>query len=209
VLKAPITVCIGTFGDRARWSALAHDRAMISVDHQSLGPENLVWCHADTLDNARNHAAGAAKSEWLCFLDADDELDPGYLAAMTGAVQNEPADALIQPATLGVHLDGHEDAAPVLIPAKPLLDGNYLIIGTLVRREQFQRVGGFRAWPLYEDWDLWIRCWLDGATIRTAPSAIYRVHVNPAGRNSADRATALRTYHQIRSQYEHLHPPGG
>lgn len=199
---APITVCIGTFGDQQIWSALAHDRAMASVDRQTLRPDNLIWCHAPDLHTARNEAAAQARSEWLCFLDADDELDPHYLEAMTQAVTYlDVADWLLQPATLGVHPDGHEDPTPVMIPPKPLLDGNFLVIGTLVRRAQFERLGGFCDFPLYEDWDLWLRCFLDGASISQVPAAIYRVHVNTAGRNSASRALQLRIYHQIRSRH--------
>jgi glycosyltransferase involved in cell wall biosynthesis len=202
VTTAPITVCIGTFGNEQIWSALAHDRAMASVDRQTLPPENLIWCHGPDLHSARNQAAARVRSDWLCFLDADDELDAHYLEAMTRAVTDlGVADWLLQPATLGVHPDGHEDPFPVLIPPKPLLDGNFLVIGTLVRRAQFDRLGGFCDFPLYEDWDLWLRCFLDGASISQVPAAIYRVFVNEAGRNSADRATQLRVYHQIRSRH--------
>jgi glycosyltransferase involved in cell wall biosynthesis len=202
--QAPITVCIGTFGDQQIWSALAHDRAMASVDRQTLPPAALQWCHGENLHDARNAAAARATSEWLCFLDADDELDPAYLEAMASAIADfDGMDMLLQPATLGVHPDGHEDPFPVVIPTKPLLDGNYLVIGTLVRREQFCRVGGFCDFPLYEDWDLWLRCWLDGATVLAVPSAIYRVHVNENGRNSAVRAIQMRAYHQVRNQYVH------
>jgi glycosyltransferase involved in cell wall biosynthesis len=199
---APITVCIGTFGDEQVWSALAHDRAMVSVDRQTLRPDNLIWSHGPDLHSARNDAASRARTEWLCFLDADDELDPHYLEAMTQAITElDMADWLLQPATLGVHPDGHEDADAVLIPPKPLLDGNFLVIGTLVRRAQFERLGGFCDFPLYEDWDLWLRCFLDGASVHQVPGAIYRVHVNATGRNSADRALQVRIYQQIRNRH--------
>jgi glycosyltransferase involved in cell wall biosynthesis len=199
---APITVCIGTYGDRTHWSTLAHERAMPSVDRQTIRPANLLWSHGPDLHTARNTAAEAARSDWLCFLDADDELDPFYLEAMTAATAKlASGDHLLQPATLGIHPDGHEDPEATLIPPKPLLDGNYLVIGTLLRRAQFQRVGGFWNWPIYEDWDLWLRCRRDGATILPVADAIYRVHVNTNGRNSNDRATQLATYHRIRAQH--------
>lgn len=165
------------------------------------------WVHGSTLHEARNQAALTAalprnRPRWLCFLDADDELDEHFIEAMSDAASSlDDGDWLLQPATLGVHPDGHEDPHPVVIPAKSLLDGNYLVIATVLPFAQFLRVGEFREWPMYEDWDLWLRCWKDGAQIRSVPEAIYRVHVNPVGRNSADRASQIRTYHQIRSQY--------
>ena len=195
---APISVCIGTFGDTSHWSDLAQ-RALASVERQTVQPEHVVWRHDRSLHEARNGAAWETNSTWLCFLDADDELHPGYIEAMAAVLDHR--DRLLQPSTLGVHPNGREDPQPVLIPTKPLLDGNYLVIGTLVRRSQFCTVGGFRELPMYEDWDLWIRCWLDGATVEQVPEAIYRVHVNTQGRNSSTRAQQLRTYREIRERY--------
>ena len=78
---APITVCVGTFGNEQIWSALAHDRAMASVDRQTLPPEHVRWCHGPDLHTARNMAASQSDSEWLCFLDADDELEADCIEA--------------------------------------------------------------------------------------------------------------------------------
>lgn len=196
----PITVCIGTYGDHGHWSALAA-RAMASVERQTVRPDNVRWFHGTKLHEARNCAAHGEQAEWLCFLDADDELDERYLEAMYATVSGLDEPALVQPATLGVYPDGREDAAAVLIPAKPLFDGNYMVIGTLVRRDQFQRLGGFREWPCYEDWDLWIRCWLDGAKLLSCPNAIYRVHVNEVSRNNCDRAQQIAVYNAIRNAH--------
>lgn len=196
-----ISVVIGTFGDRDKWGALAERRAAVSATRQSRPAEGVYHCHGDTLHEARNQAAEWAAGEWLAFLDADDELDVGYVEAMAAATEQAgPGDWLLQPATLGV-VDGHDDPFPVVIPPKPLIEGNYLIIGTLIRRDQFLRLGGFREWPIYEDWDLMLRAWLDGAEVLTVPEAIYRVHVTPGSRNQADRAVQLQVYGAIRQQH--------
>lgn len=200
-----IAVCIGTYGNYKKWSTVVHERARPSAERQTVTPATVRWIHGATLHEARNQAARYAathhNTEWLCFLDADDELDPGYLEAMSRAAADTKDDWLLQPATLGVHPDGREDPYPVVIPAKPLLDGNFMVIGTLVRADQFQRVGGFANWDYCEDWDLWIRCWRDGAQMKPVPEAVYRVHVNATGRNNCDRATQVRVYNQIRRQY--------
>lgn len=189
-----VTVIIPVYGDVERWGLLA-ERALASALNQSAPAADVVVSVADTLQEARNRPASAAETEWLCFLDADDELDPRYLEAMLAG-----SGDLRQPATLGV-VEGREDPFPVVIPAKPLLDGNYIVIGALVRREIFERAGGFIELPAYEDWDLWIRCWLEGAVITTCPEAIYRVHVRPDGRNQLDREAAVRSYNFIRNRY--------
>lgn len=207
---APIGVCIATYGDRSRWAPLA-ERALASVDRQTTRASFCRWYHGPNLHEARNRAASdvlndvtrlaGVRTDWLCFLDADDTLDPGYLEAMARAVDGVDHDALIQPSTLGVYPDGREDPEPVLIPSKPLLDGNYMVIGTLIRTEQFQRLGGFRDWPCYEDWELWIRAWRDGAQLLACPEAVYRVGVNEVSRNNCSRDLQIRTYNAIRGQY--------
>lgn len=197
-----ISVVVGTFGDRRRWDPLAQ-RALASVANQTIGPADVQRVHADTLHDARNKGAHDATGAWLCFLDADDELDPRYLEAMTTAFR--PGDWLLQPATLGV-VDGIEDEAPVVIPTRKLKVGNYLVIGTLVRRSHFLRAGGFYDWTAWEDWCLWLRCAHIGDGVDQVPDAIYRVHIAPGGRNSTaenDRrlhSNILRRHRQWLSQ---------
>jgi glycosyltransferase involved in cell wall biosynthesis len=200
-----IAVCISTFGDLDRWERTVRTWAMPSVEAQTEPPARVTWCHGPNLQVARNHAARPAgcldDTDWLCFLDADDELDPSFIAAMAAATENLTGDWLLQPATLGIHLDLHEDPHPVVIPRKNLLDGNFMVISTLIHTEQFHRLGGFADWPIYEDWDLWLRAWRDGAQFKAVPDAVLRVHVNPNGRNNGDRASQVRVYNEIRSRY--------
>lgn len=202
-MNASIAVHVATFGDAEEWPPHAY-RALDSVYRQSLQPCTVTWVHAEDLHTARNVAAQAdSRAEWLCFLDADDQLDDHYIEAMAThvATLNPDRDWLVQPATLGVHPDGHEDPEPVLIPRAPLIDRNFMVIGTLIHRAQFQRLGGFRDWPCYEDWDLWLRAWLDGAEFSACPEAIYRVGIRPTSRNNGARQQQLDTYHAIRNQY--------
>lgn len=194
-----VTVIIPVFGDVERWAPLAQ-RALSSALNQTAPAADVVVSVADTLEEARNRPALAAETEWLCFLDADDELDAGYLECMLAGTGD-----LRQPSTLGI-VDGVEDAEPVLLPAKPLLNGNYIVVGAFVRREIFESAGGFTSLPAYEDWDLWIRCWLEGAVITTCPEAIYRVHIRPGSRNQLDREAALRSFNFIRNRYARRSP---
>lgn len=200
-----IGVVVATFGDEARWGPLA-DRALRSVARQTVVPDNVVRVHADTLMDARNDGAELAGTDQLVFLDADDELDPGYVGAMRTAYlaalcRSDHRTFLLQPATLDV-TDGVEAPAPVLLPQRPLLEANFMVIGTMVSTELFFEVGAFRDWPLYEDWDLWIRCWLAGAGLAQVPGAVYRVSVARGGRNLPDRETQVRYYNEIKGQYE-------
>lgn len=189
------TIIIATYGG-SEWARLA-EKATASAREQTV-PAQVIPLHAQTLAQARNSAAYMASTEWLIFCDADDTLDPRYVEKML-----EPLDdsTLRQPSTLGVYPDGAEDSTPVLIPARPLDQSNYLVIGSMCKREAFLDVGGFDdSLPVLEDWDLWLRLWKAGAVIGARPEAIYRVGVNPNSRNQ-DRGVHNRYYNKIRRRY--------
>lgn len=189
------SVVVGTFGDYGVWRAYA-ERAIASIDRQTVRPLEVLHIHDADLATARNSGAAMANGDWLIFLDADDELDPGYLEAMEKATGD-----IRRPATLGV-TDGLEDSEACMIPRKPLLQANFIVIGAMVQRDRFLRVGGFDpALLVLEDWDLWLRMAIDGAEIVDVPDAIYRVNVRSDSRNQ-DQGLHHETYRRIRSKYQ-------
>lgn len=171
-----VTVCTGTFGDE-EWQELARDRAGASV------PSDVPWVHAHsedgTLAEARNMAARIADTEWLCFLDADDELAAGYFEAMARGTHDLRGPACTYDVA---HPSLRE---PTLWPMGDLYDRNFLVIGTLVRREMFFAAGGFGEEPVYEDYALWCRCAALGASIEMIPDAVYLAWSRPDSRNRA------------------------
>lgn len=193
------SVVIGTYGDDV-WKERAEE-AMRSVEAQTVPFKDAIHVHGPTLAEARNRGAERVEGDWLVFLDADDMLDSKYIEAMMVAAAKQTGPALLQPSTLGVYPGGREDAAPVLIPQRPLNTGNFMVIGTAIRRDQFERVGGFKDWPMYEDWCLFIRAWQDGAALVPVPDAIYRVTVNENSRNKASRKEQVRFFNLIRAEY--------
>lgn len=167
---------ISSFGLR-RWHELAVDRALPSVVDQA--PVRIF--HSD-----RTMSVGACRNlavdhydvrGWMCFLDPDDELAPGYFDAMPDV----PTPDLIAPA-LQVVRRGHA-TPPKLLNGRDIHDLNPCVIGTLIHRDTFDRVGRFwdeRAW---EDWSLFRRVVLAGGTVHFNPRAVYRAHESIAGRN--------------------------
>ena len=182
-----VTVIVATYGDRAYWDSLA-ERAMASA-----GAATTLRYHGESIHQARNQAAEYADSEWLCFLDADDELAPGYLEAM------ERATGDLRAPLVRYVRKGRPGPAHIPRGTDNMADGNRLVIGTLVRRAMFCEVGGFRDWPFYEDFDLWQRCWLVGAVIEFVHDAVYCAHVRPDSRNrTPSRDEKLVVHHAIR-----------
>jgi GT2 family glycosyltransferase len=176
-----VTIAVGTFGD-ASWPALAASRAIPSAEQFGCP---IVHVHADTLHDARNQALDLVDTEWVIHLDADDELEPGYIDAMAAATADlrAPAVRYMQgrvPDPLRIpKVAGHQHDCT----ADCLTEGNWLVIGTAVRADLVRRVGGWRDYAWSEDWDLWVRCWLAGATVEAVPDAIYRAHVRHNSRN--------------------------
>lgn len=192
---ADVTVVIATFGpEYHKWDTLAQ-RARKSVQRQTMHPR-IVRSHMDTLHEARNIGAAQAKTEYLIFLDADDELDRHYVEAMLASDGD-----IRRPSTLGI-VGGIEDNYPVMIPRTDMHDRNCVVIGAMITTEFFLEVGGFDDYPVMEDWALWLKMMQAGAEIVDVPDAIYRVHVQALSRNQPAEVTNYgKTYSQIRERF--------
>jgi glycosyltransferase involved in cell wall biosynthesis len=195
LLGMNISICISTFGSE-RWEALAYTQAWPSAR----GAHEVVvrHLHTGTLAQARNEAALDAEGDYLCFLDADDELGPDYIGAMTRAYEQERRDdgtpLLLAPAVS--YIRKTKAQPPKFWPEIPLSQGNWLIIGTLVPRDLFLAAGGFREYGMYEDWDLFIRCVQAGAEIVKVPKAVYWAHLVPESRNRSPSKEEKHYWHQ-------------
>lgn len=190
------TICIGTFGGN-EWGRLAFERAMPSAEAQGC---KVIHRHGKTLARARNDALALAGTEWVVFLDADDELADGYIEALAGGTADVrgPIAEYIGPGSRRrrwqPRVAGHQhDCSAGCLP-----DGNWLLIGAAVRRDMALSVGGFREFEWSEDWDLWLRCFKAGASFELIPDAIYQAHVRSDSRNRRPaRATKLAAHRAI------------
>lgn len=194
-MSETVDVIIAAYGDRDIWIPLA-ERAAKSVDNKA----RVIFQFGGNIDNLgslRNSGAIRSDADWLIFLDADDELAPGYIEAMLSGTGD-----MRWPATLGFYDDGTEDAEiGHLAPnGASLIHHNWMVIGTMVRRDLFLEVGGFRDLPILEDWDLWIRMVLAGAKPESCFSAIYRINVRPDSRNNPGNHG--QTYSEIQQRYQ-------
>lgn len=167
-----VSIVVATYGS-PEWSALAYQRAIPSAMEQGC---QVVIEHGDTLAGARNHAAAQASGDWLVFLDADDELAPGYVDAMLAGWGGLRVPTLVE-----VSPDGREDV--VITYRRNMERLNCCPIGTAIRRDVFFGCGGFPDFPAWEDWALFLRAYRRGEGIGYVPRAVYRAHVNPDSRN--------------------------
>lgn len=191
-----VSVLICTFGD-PDWSELAWSRAYPSALAQTIPPADVLVRHSSggTLAEVRNSAAESATTDWLCFLDADDELEPEYLQRMAVYIAAPGhGERLLAPAIRYVR-DGVPGPAG-LPPFRGWPSQNVCCIGTLIRRAFFLALGGFRELASLEDYDLALRAVKTGARIQPAPRAVYRAHVRAGSRNS-DQSV----YAQLREEH--------
>ena len=191
-----VSVVVATYGG-PQWRTLAHQRAGPSA--QALGVP-VIYVHAGALAQARNAGLAEVKTERVVFLDADDELEPGYLDAMGAGVADIRGPAVryvqgLQAADPRVpNVPGHNHACG----GPCLLGGNWLVVGSLAPTALLRRVGGWGNKPIYEDFEMWLRCYKAGATFEAIPSAVYRAHVRTGSRNrSLTIAAKNRVHHQI------------
>lgn len=191
-----VSIVVATYGHR-KWVELAERRALPSA--RRFG-HPVIHAHGDTLHGARNAGLDQVTTRWVCFLDADDELEPGYFEAMAraGGEVRVPAVRYVRPNGLARQSPGIPRVAGHVhdCTAECLPLGNWIVIGALVTAELVRRVGGFDDHRWSEDWCFWSRCWQAGAEFVRCPEAVYRAHVRPDSRNRGASAAAKMAAHR-------------
>jgi glycosyltransferase involved in cell wall biosynthesis len=184
-----VTICIATYGS-PYWYQKGYE--CIGKIRETF-PDTPSWFQHETdktLAEVRNFMLNEIDTDYVIFLDADDSLHPDYLERM----------AEVQPATVTVPAVAYvrnRVTGPAHIPKVPgcpcvgfcgpaCLDrGNYVVIGAKASTAALRAVGGFREWPMYEDWDLWLRVANIGGSFVNCPRAIYYASFNENSRNRA------------------------
>lgn len=135
------------------------DQIVVTVDHERLGAAG-----------NRNRAWRAADTEWVAFLDDDDELHPDHISTLLAHAEATGAD-LVYP-WHRILVMGHREG-PDILNARGMRDEqiipelehrNFIPINVMVKRSALEAVGGFPhtnspEWPHAdcEDWGCWKR----------------------------------------------------
>ena len=179
-----ITVVIPTIEGREK----ELKRALDSVHAQTFCVDRRMVMHDVDRRGAawnRNRALQQVDTEWVAFLDDDDEFKPDHLkvcaryAALTGvdvvypgyeAVGDDPINCF------GLAFD------PVLLKRR-----NYIPVTVLARTDAVRAAGGFQEHPdengdPCEDWGLWLAMLERGYTFGHVPQRTWVWHINGGAR---------------------------
>jgi glycosyltransferase involved in cell wall biosynthesis len=197
-----IDIIISTFGEES-WQKRGKKLATLTRK-EVIGYNKVIVSHKDTLAMARNDGASLSKADYLIFLDADDYLDSMYVVRMMNESLKFAGPIIFQPSTRFISWDDSVFKDAYLIEDRDMFLANNLVIGSMVRKVDFEKVGGFKELPVLEDWELFLNLICNAsAMIKTVPEAIYNVKISN-GRNTHIDNTHLeirKTYSSMRRQY--------
>jgi glycosyltransferase involved in cell wall biosynthesis len=116
--------------------------------------------HCYNASMARNHGASLCRSEYICFLDSDDEWSPHMIEDRMALMEDGVCMVTSKYAVMTDKNGNLERFMPV-VPAGTELYGRNIIGSNsyvMLRKDIFHMVGGFDPQLVYhQDWDLWIR----------------------------------------------------
>lgn len=153
---------------------------------------------------ARNRGFHESDTSYVVFLDADDRLAPGALAALRTPLDADEARRLgfaYGHQRFFGELNG-EFRFPPYDPYR-LLDRHLIGPTALMRREMVIDVGGYDAeFGLYEDWEIWINALAHGWRGVRVDAITHEYRRAAESKLSRDR----REYHALRRQLRAKHP---
>lgn len=196
------------------------DECVNSVLMQSKEPKEIIVVHDECTEpmhhtdvttimlrtnlgvqKARHEAFRFSTGELIVFLDGDDVLSPDYLEKMT-LVLADGADI----AYPDIYLFGKGEKQVVTLtrPVDPDLVAELkklpIPVSCLMRREVYEKSGGFSNWEVMEDFDFWLKAMVNGYTFKKAETLLwYRQQSD--GRNLIDLGKKKAIIAEILGQY--------
>lgn len=159
-----------------------YERAFASISAQTYPVERIAVALDANREGAaatRNKALELVETEWVAFLDSDDEWYPDHLRKLARCARLTGADVVYP----GYDCTGDDPVNCFGIPFDPelLRRRNFIPVTVLAKTELVREVGGFQPHPdehgdPCEDWGLWLALLDAGATFMHLPQKTWLWH---------------------------------
>lgn len=136
---------------------------------------------------ARNTAIGLARGEYVLPVDADNTIEPTFIARAVEAIESRPGIKVVAPrADFFGDREGEWRLPPFslgLLARKNIMD-----TCALYRRADWERVGGYCEEIIArEDWEFWIAMLKDGGEVVRLPGVEMHYRVRKESKRTHDR----------------------
>jgi len=124
---------------------------------------------------ARNTGFRAARGRFIVPLDADDLIQPTFVAECLAELDAHPDAAFVYP-DFQVFGTKNYAESPGEYNLNRLLDRNFLVYASMIRTHDWEQSGGYDdSMRLgYEDWEFWLRLGARGRFGRHLPKSLFR-----------------------------------
>jgi glycosyltransferase involved in cell wall biosynthesis len=192
--RVNITAVIPTHPPRCGPGGL-YERAVASVYAQTLPASGGLAVAVDQdregAAATRNRALELVSTEWVAFLDSDDEWLPDHLKLCARYATLSGVD-VVYPGYEVVGGDDPVNCFGIPFDASLLRRRNFIPVTVLARTELVLAAGGFQERPdengdPCEDWGLWLAMLDRGATFGHLPQRTWRWHLGDTTRGRPDR----------------------
>lgn len=189
---------------------------MIIVDDNStidLGPVKSLWDRLTWIEstehgvsNARNIAAQHARASLLLPLDADDKLSPEAVESFLKSWYNH-RDNIIYSDVIMFTQDTQRAWIAPEYSFHELLDHTTILVGSLHKKADWQRVGGWRPDMNQglEDWEYWIALGEIGVCGHHVNEFLYWYRMNPGGRLTGLKKDGQKEFQTAKLRLRDLH----
>lgn len=178
---------------------------------QKMCAEGVTVLHTDHLRpaGARNAGIAAAKGTYILPVDSDDTIEAEYVARAVEVMESSENIGIVY-----CHADLFgEETGPWVLPEyslEAILLDNVIFVTALFRREDWEKVGGFRTTMKHgmEDYDFWLSILELGRDVYQLPETFFHYRIKPASRTTRfmdDPAVVRETYRDIYRQHPVLY----
>lgn len=156
------------------------------------------------VSSARNVGLEAAKGDYVLFLDADDKLNNKYLKETTKILDNKHGSSFVYTSSIFFNEKKKIKVFNLKYNFYSLLFRNYIPVTSLIRREDFVSIGGYKKCS-YEDWEMYINLGKNGFKGFYLKKYLFLYRVHEDSKQHTDDVKKQKNIEEIRNIHKDLY----